>query len=590
MPHIYIDGKRIETQNGKTIIQAAYDNGLYIPHFCWHPELSVAGNCRMCLVEVGLPKRLPNGEFETDSEGKIVVNYMPKLQIACATTVSDGLHVRIKHDKVIKAQEAVMEFLLINHPLDCPICDEAGQCKLQEYAFNHSRGQSRFEETKNHKDKRVPWGPNVLFDGERCISCSRCIRFAKEIARQDVLSFVQRGDHVTIKVQDGAQFDNNYSMNVIDICPVGALTSPDFRFKSRVWDMSFNPSICMGCSRGCNIQIGVRNNEILRIEPKTNMYVNKYWMCDYGRLSYYKKINENRVLNPSIKSPVGRKEVSWDEAISEATKILKNYKPNEIMFVGSGRSSVENNYLLAKFAKTIIKSSNIDYFERIDNSFADDFLRTNDLNPNAAGCREVGVVASNEKFSTKNLPENIKNGLIKLVYIMDEDFDLKDEYIEAISKAEAVIIHALNHSKLTELADVVFASSYFAESEGTFININKRVQYFEPALVTNENLHRMGLKMSRLDKFGSHNDRWTQKEIRNCRPAWRVISLLSSYFGSNLKFSSAEAVFDDIAHHIGYFNGMNYKLLKKHQGIVLGRAQSPDPVLHNYESHYMKPN
>ncbi|MEJ5244988.1 MAG: molybdopterin-dependent oxidoreductase [Bacteroidota bacterium] len=590
MPHIYIDGKRIETQSGKTIIEAAYDNGLYVPHFCWHPELSVAGNCRMCLVEVGLPKRLPNGEFETDSNGNIIVSYMPKLQIACATQVADGMHVRINHDKVIKAQEAVMEFLLINHPLDCPICDEAGQCKLQEYAFNHSRGESRFEETKNHKDKRVSWGPNVLFDAERCISCSRCIRFAKEIAKQDVLSFVQRGDHVTIKVQDGAKFDNNYSMNVIDICPVGALTSPDFRFKSRVWDMSFNDSICMGCSRGCNIQIGVRNNEILRIEPKTNMYVNKYWMCDYGRLSYYKKINENRVVSPTVKKNGTQTEVSWDEAISTAASILRKYKPSEMMFIGSGRSSTENNYALARFAKNVAKSVNLDFYERIEQSFADDFLRTNDLNPNSAGCRSVGVAPTSDKFSLKKLSENITNGSIKLIYIMDEDFDLEDKYIQALQKAEAIIIHSTNHSKLTEIADVVFASSYFAESEGTFINIDNRVQYFEPALVTTENLHRMGMKMSRLDKFGAANDRWTQKELRNCRPAWKVLSLLASHFSVNFNYNKSEDVFNDIAHNVGSFNGMSYRLLKKHQGIILGKSSNPDPVLHNYESHYMKPN
>ncbi len=590
MPHIYIDGKRIETQSGKTIIEAAYDNGLYVPHFCWHPELSVAGNCRMCLVEVGLPKRLPNGEFETDSNGNIVVSYMPKLQIACATQVADGMHVRINHDKVIKAQEAVMEFLLINHPLDCPICDEAGQCKLQEYAFNHSRGESRFEETKNHKDKRVPWGPNVLFDAERCISCSRCIRFAKEIAKQDVLSFVQRGDHVTIKVQDGAKFDNNYSMNVIDICPVGALTSPDFRFKSRVWDMSFNDSICMGCSRGCNIQIGVRNNEILRIEPKTNMYVNKYWMCDYGRLSYYKKINENRVVSPAVKKNGVQTEVSWDEAISTAASILRKYKPSEMMFVGSGRSSTENNYALARFAKNVAKSVNLDFYERTDQSFADDFLRTNDLNPNSAGCRNVGVSPASDKFSLKKLSENITNGSIKLVYIMDEDFDLEDKYIQALQKAEAIIIHSTNHSKLTEIADVVFASSYFAESEGTFVNTDNRVQYFEPALVTTENLHRMGMKMSRLDKFGAANDRWTQKELRNCRPAWKVLSLLASHFSVNFNYNKSEDVFNDIAHNVGSFNGMSYRLLKKHQGIIVGKSSNPDPVRHNYESHYMKPN
>ncbi len=269
MPHIYIDGRLFEAKPGQTIIQVAYENNLNIPHFCWHPELSVAGNCRMCLVEVGFPKRNPDGSIQVDADNRPVINYFPKLQIACATEVSDGMHVRTKSERAIKAQEAVMEFLLINHPLDCPICDEAGQCKLQEYAFKHARGFSRFDEEKNHKPKRVIWGPNVIFDGERCISCSRCIRFAKEIAKQDVLTFVQRGDRVTIELHPGTSFDNPYSMNVIDICPVGAFDKVrDFRSKSRVWDMSFNDSICEGCARGCNIKIGVRQNQILRIEPR----------------------------------------------------------------------------------------------------------------------------------------------------------------------------------------------------------------------------------------------------------------------------------------------------------------------------------
>ena len=301
MPQIIIDGQRIETSQGKTVIEAAYENGLEITHFCWHPELSMSGNCRMCRVEIGMPKRLPDGNIEKDEDGNPVVNFFPKLQIACATQVTDGMHVRTKTEKVIKAQEAVMEFLLINHPLDCPICDEAGQCKLQEYAFKHSMGESRFEEAKERAEKRQKWGPNVLYDAERCIKCSRCIRFAQEIARQDVLTFIQRGDHVTIKLFEDTQFDNPYSMNVRDICPVGALTSPDFRFKSRVWDMSFNDSICPGCARGCNIKIGVRNNEILRLEPKTNMYVNKYWMCDYGRLTQYPFVNKDRITEPKIK-------------------------------------------------------------------------------------------------------------------------------------------------------------------------------------------------------------------------------------------------------------------------------------------------
>jgi NADH-quinone oxidoreductase subunit G len=256
MPHIYIDGVKIETEAGKTVIQAAFENGMYIPHFCWHPELSIAGNCRMCLVEIGNPRRLPDGSFETDAKGEPVISYFPKLQIACATQISDGMHVRTTSQAAVEAQESVMEFLLINHPLDCPICDEAGQCKLQEYAYTRSAGKSRFTEEKVHKQKRVEWGPTIIFDGERCILCSRCIRYAQEVARQDVLTFVERNDKVTIDVANSQQFDNPYSMNVIDICPVGALTSRDFRFKARVWDMSFNNSICPGCSRGCNTKVG----------------------------------------------------------------------------------------------------------------------------------------------------------------------------------------------------------------------------------------------------------------------------------------------------------------------------------------------
>ena len=214
MAKITIDGKQFEADGKRTIIEAARENGIEIPHFCWHPKLSVAGNCRMCLVEV---------------------EKLPKLVIACATQIADGMVVHTANPNVIKAREAVMEFLLINHPLDCPICDEAGECKLQDYAYQYSRGYSRFDEDKVHKPKRVELGPHVMLDTERCIMCSRCIRFCDEIAKKPQLTFTQRGTHVELTTFPGEQLDNPYSMNVIDICPVGALTSRDFRFKARVW-------------------------------------------------------------------------------------------------------------------------------------------------------------------------------------------------------------------------------------------------------------------------------------------------------------------------------------------------------------------
>ncbi|MGH2567830.1 MAG: 2Fe-2S iron-sulfur cluster-binding protein, partial [Bacteroidota bacterium] len=217
MAKITIDGKTYDVDPKLSVIQAAAENGIEIPHFCWHPKLSVAGNCRMCLVEI---------------------EKMPKLAIACATQVSDGMVVKTQSERTINAREAVMEFLLINHPLDCPICDEAGECKLQDYAYKYSVGNSRFEHDKVHKPKRVELGPHVLLDVERCIMCSRCVRFSDEIAKQPVLTFTQRGDHVVLTTFPDTRLDNAYSMNVIELCPVGALTSRDFRFKSRVWEMS----------------------------------------------------------------------------------------------------------------------------------------------------------------------------------------------------------------------------------------------------------------------------------------------------------------------------------------------------------------
>jgi len=590
MPQINIDGKLITAESGKTIIEAAFQNGINIPHFCWHPELSVAGNCRMCLVEVGMQKRLPNGNFEYNEDGTPVIQWFPKLQIACATTIADGMFVRLHNDKVQKAQEAVMEFLLINHPLDCPICDEAGECKLQEYAFKHSNGESRFIEEKNHKPKRIEWGPNVIFDAERCISCSRCIRYAKEIAKQDVLTFVNRGDHVTIELFEGTQFDNDYSMNVIEICPVGALTSKDFRFKTRVWEMSFTESICPGCAKGCNTKIGVRNNEILRIQPNTNMYVNRYWLCDYGRLNTFHKVNQNRITQNQIKIDNQIQKVSFDQAKSFTIENLQKFKPNEVMVIGSPYSTNEDLYALYKFARTILKTKHLDFIPRINESFGDDFLKQNDVTPNSTGARQIGIAPIQEGFDISQLRKAISTNHIRCVIVMNDDLDDQPELLESFEKLDFIISLSSNHCKLTEIANVTFALSTYAEVEGTFTNINGRVQHFTPAVVTKENLHRMGMKMSRLDKFGAHNDHWTQKEIRDCKPGWKIITLIANSMGASWQFKTAKDVFNELAKQVHPFNGMSYELIDKHQGLVLGRANHPDEVLVNYVSHYMKPD
>lgn len=585
MAVIVIDDIKLNVPDNKTIIEAAYENGIDIPHFCWHPELSVAGNCRMCLVEVGSHKKNQDGSFAFDEAGNPIIAYFPKLQIACGTKVTDGMYVRTKSEQAIQAQESVMEFLLINHPLDCPICDEAGQCKLQEYAFNNSNGESRFTEEKNHKPKRTSWGPNVMFDAERCISCSRCIRFSKEVAEQPVLSFVNRGDKVTIKVALDSEFDNPYSMNVIDICPVGALTSKDFRFKSRVWDMSFNESICNGCSRGCNIKIGVRNNEILRIEPHSNMNVNSHWMCDYGRLNY-EHINNNRLLNPMIKSGSSLENATWEDAVKKASSILNLHKPSQVLFIASAKASNEDNYLFSKFVRSIYKASHINYIDYKNEGFADTKLKTNDQAPNTLGMLELDKGITPIKWA--EVKSKVKSGDIKVLYVFDNSIANDSPLFEIINSV-SVISHCTNQTKLAEHSDVVFASATFAEAEGTFTNIKKRVQHFAPALTTAENIRSMGMKMSRLDKFGAANDSWANHESRNLRTDWRIIQMLANTFGAGWKFTNSEEVFEEIVLKVHSFANMDYDKLDEYQGLVLDRANNPEPKQRVYESHFMKP-
>jgi NADH-quinone oxidoreductase subunit G len=568
MPTITIDGKTIECQSGRTVIEVALENGIDVPHFCYHPALSVSGNCRMCLVEI---------------------EKLPKLAIACSTLVADGQVIHTINERSVKARESVMEFLLINHPLDCPICDEAGQCKLQDYAFQHGSGESRFLEEKVHKDKRVPLGPEVLFDAERCISCSRCIRFSDEIAEQPVLTFTNRGDHVTIETFPGTELDNQYSMNVIDICPVGALTSRDFRFRARVWDMSFNDTICPGCARGCNTQAGVRNNEILRLEPRTNMKVNEYWMCDAGRLGEYRYVNENRILRPLVKRDGQQYETGWDEAVSAAATLLKGVKPSEVAFIGSPFMSVEENYALAKFAREIVGASSIDMMQYIEPEFGDKKLRVSDRTPNTRGAREVGIAPDKAGHDLKGILDGIVHGRIQVLYVLDQSLPLDDELRAALRNLKGVIVHAWNPSPIAQLADVVFASSTYAEKEGTFVNVQGIVQHFMPAVVTQENERLMGMKMSRLDKFGAYNDRWTHGDRRDCRPAWQVIRDLARLMGARWEYTWAEDLFEEIAARFPAFKSMTYEALEQYAGIELGRGDRPTPHGFRYVPHDLRP-
>jgi NADH-quinone oxidoreductase subunit G len=535
MPKLTIDGIEYEARPGQTVIQVIYENKLDLPHFCWHPALTVAGNCRMCLVEI---------------------EKMPKLAIACGTTVSEGMVVNTNSANAVKGREDVMEFLLINHPLDCPICDEAGQCKLQDYAFNHSRGESRFEEEKVHKDKRVPFGPNVLFDGERCISCSRCIRFGEEIAEQPVLTFVERGDHVTITPFPGTQLDNPYAMNVIDICPVGALTSRDFRFKARTWDMSFTETVCPSCARGCSMRVGARDNEILRLEPRPNPNVNDFWMCDVGRLRSYPYVNaENRISGAFIRTAGKLEPASIGDAAREVGKALHRFKPEEILFIASAFTTLEDNYIFLETAKAK-GAKHVVYFPHIEGT-DDKLLIRADKTPNARGIELLGI-----KPITEDDLKQLSSGKIKAVYALEEDF-LADTNTAAIfNKVEFFACHAGNTNDTTARADVILPAATWAEKEGIFVNFDGWVQKLTPAIETKYHVRGFEqMSKSRLDKFGSKFDRWAQGRKVDCMESWRLAQLVGHELGKKTDYRYTEDVFDKLTNILPDLAGMSYDSL-----------------------------
>src|SRR3989449_3419373 len=326
---VKVDGKEVEVPktmpdpiSGRptaiTMIQACAIAKVDVPHYCYHPKLPVAGNCRMCLVEFGTPALGPDRKPALNPDGTPKITKSPRPAIACATPIAPNMEIYTNTPSVKQMREGVLEFLLINHPLDCPICDQAGECKLQEYSVDYGQSNSHFVEPKVHKPKRVDLGPRIVLDDERCILCSRCIRFTKDIVGDDALGFVNRGGYSTLTAYAGKPFDNNYTLNTVDICPVGALTSRDFRFQMRVWFLKETKSVCTSCATNCSIVIGSREEKVLRYEPRENDAVNVCWMCDYGRLNY-KWVNRDDRLT-EVRTRSGAR--TWTAALNAIAGLL----------------------------------------------------------------------------------------------------------------------------------------------------------------------------------------------------------------------------------------------------------------------------
>jgi len=469
---VNIDGKDIAVPKGTNVIEAARQLGIEIPHYCYHPKLTVAGNCRMCLIEMGMPAMDPatKAPIVDAATGKQKINWIPRPQIGCATNASPGLHVKTNSPMAREAREGVTEFLLINHPLDCPICDQAGECKLQEHSTAYGRGYSRFVEQKNVKPKRTQLGPRVTLDDERCILCSRCVRFSKEVAKDDVLGFVDRGSYSTLTCYPGKQLANNYSLNTVDICPVGALTSTDFRFKMRVWFLKQTPSIDTESSVGANTEVWSREGVIYRVTPRQNDGVNDTWMADSGRMLYKQVKADNRLLEYSVDRTAALPAV----ALAKAGDLLN---AGSVAIVGSGRSSVEEQFLTRKLAEALKVSASL--VSRV--GAGDKILVSADRNPNVRGALVTGLISALPAQQLASLAADIDAGKVKTVLSVGED--LTAAGLTAAQLAKVSVIYLGTHKNATsDAAKVVIPTLTTFEKSGTLVNQQFRLQKFVRAV------------------------------------------------------------------------------------------------------------
>ena len=471
---VNIDGQEIAVPKGTNVIEAARLVNVDVPHYCYHPKLSVVGNCRMCLIEMGMPAVDPatKAPIMDPATGKQKINWIPRPQIGCGTNVSPGLHVKTTSPMVKDAREGVMEFLLINHPLDCPICDQAGECKLQEQSTGYGRGYSRFVEQKNVKPKRTQLGPRVTLDDERCILCSRCIRFSKEIAKDDVLGFIDRGSYSTLTCFPGKQLTNNYSLNTVDICPVGALTSTDFRFKMRVWFLKQTNSLDTESSVGANTVVWSREGQIYRITPRRNDEVNDTWMADSGR-ELFKTL---RAADRLTAVKVNGADSGLDLAANAAADLFKAYA-GAIAVVGSARSTVEEQFLTKKLAVALNAPTQL--VSRVGPG--DTLLISADRNPNVRGALVTGLIAALPAQTLPALAASVDAGKTRVIVSVGED--LAAAGLTAAQLAKVAVVYLGTHANATSaVAKVVLPTLAVFEKNGMLVNQQFRLQKFAKAV------------------------------------------------------------------------------------------------------------
>ena len=533
MVKLTIDGKEVEVPEGTNIIEAARRLGIEVPHYCYHPGLSIAGQCRLCMVELG---------------------NNPRPQIACNTQVAEGLVVRTETPKVLETRQSIMEFHLINHPLDCPVCDQAGECGLQIYYMKHGLYEPRMVDEKVHKPKAVPLGPHVILDAERCILCSRCVRFCDEVTGTAELGIFDRGDHSEIGLFPGTELANPYSANVIDLCPVGALTDRDFRFAVRVWYLETARSICPGCSRGCNIDVhyNVRRphhnqgRRVARLKPRFNAEVNRWWICDAGRYGGKFVDDPSRLGAPARGRGEAAIEVGWEEMIPLIASQLRRYRPDEIGVLASPKMANEDLFLLRRL---------VDHLGLVHVDFRvpprtpgdeDRILIKADKNPNTRGAELIGLGPRPGGLDARGMLRAARERRIKCLWVFHHDLLasawLEAEVREALRALECFIYQGSNRNGVSPEAHYVLPSAAWVERDGTFTNFEGRVQRFWRAVEP------LGLALA----------------------DWEILGRVAEALGLGAPPARAEDWFKALAAAVPPFAGLSYRELRD-TGKLLGR-------------------
>ncbi len=519
MPTLKINGQDITVEKGTTIIKAAEQLGIEIPHYCYHPGLSIAGNCRMCLVDV---------------------EKMPKPQISCHIQCQDGMVVHTETEKVKKLREHVLEFILVNHPLDCPVCDQAGECGLQDYYMEHGLYDSRVNENKvKKKAKAKPIGPTIMLDSERCILCSRCVRFTDEITKTGEFGIFNRGDRSEIGV--GKELNNKYSGNVADICPVGALTDRDFRFKCRVWYLQKTESVCPGCSRGCNITVEANldrpqhgaGERVMRLKPRFNDQVNDWWMCDEGRYGY-KFIDHERITEPILRIDGAVRQAEWPEITDSFLKSFKKLNAKEdIAVLLSPQLTNEELYLAKRFFSKDLGIERIHLVRSKPDGYQDDLLLRADKHPNRKGAEWIGF-SENDK-ETKSLFDQLTKKVKGLIVFGQDIVSLFPDrnLADLIHHLELSVFIGSNHNQTSEYVQYVFPAATYAEKNGTFTNFEGHVQRIRKAFPA----------------------------LGTSKPESEILTLLSEKLHLDWTYKTEEDVFAGLARSVSEFQGLNYKKL-----------------------------